>query len=96
MTTAAEIIQGLSLSSEEYQIRDISCEEYREYEFVSDNPGSRLIYRIDRPQVLVMRNGGATNRVIDAEGVAHCIHFNPHCAVVLRWKNWPEQSSVMF
>ena len=47
---------------------DISCEEWREY----DLAGGR-IYRIEEPQFLYLKADGTHHRVVDGEGVAHCL-----------------------
>ena len=70
--------------------RDISTEEYREYEF-SDGK----VYRINGPVTLFTRVGGTTHRVVDSQGVAHCIPF-PFGSTVLRWKNFDKAKPVNF
>lgn len=64
--------------------RNISVEEYREYDF-----GSR-IYRISRPVRLYV--GATTHRVVDSEGVTHCVPAPGQHDCVLRWKAKPEVS----
>ena len=59
---------------------DISTEEWREYDW-----GDR-IYRIDKPQKLFIRLGGSTHRVVDSQGITHCIPSVGVMGCVLRWK----------
>ena len=59
---------------------DLTDEQYREYDY-----GNR-IYRITNPIGVYFRLGGNTHRVIDADGVAHCVTFpGENKSVVLRW-----------
>ena len=60
---------------------DLTTEEYREYDF-----GGR-VYRITKPEKLFMRPGGTTHRVLDADGVIHCVPAPGVCGCVLRWKS---------
>ena len=63
--------------------KDLTIEEWREYV----QPDGRA-YRIINPVALYYREGGSTHRVVDSEGIVHCVTFgkqNPE--VVLRWKN---------
>ena len=62
----------------EYNLRGI--EEWREYDF------SGRVYRITKPQKVMFRAGGTTHRVIDAEGIAHCVPAPGEQGCVLRWK----------
>lgn len=55
-------------------------EEWREYDF-----GGR-VYRINNPISVEFRRGGETHRVVDAEGVAHCVPAPGHLGCALRWK----------
>lgn len=66
------------------QPRDISSEEWREYDF-----GGR-IYRITAPLRLYI--GTTTHRVVDADGVTHCLPAPGIAGCVLRWKATPEVS----
>lgn len=59
---------------------DISMELWREYDF-----GGR-VYRIEKPAKLFMRPGGSTHRVVDSEGVAHCVPAPGFQGCALRWK----------
>ena len=66
-------------------LNDITAEAYREYDMVGrDKP-----YRIENPVGMYVRNGGTTHRVVDSEGVAHCIPFGGTSGTVLRCKNKP-------
>ena len=58
--------------------RDISVEEWREYDF-----GGR-VYRITRPKALYI--GTTTHRVLDHEGTIHCVPAPGYHGCVLRWK----------
>lgn len=64
--------------------KDITSEEWREYEF-----GGRT-YRIDQPITLYV--GNTTHRVVDANGVTHCVPAPGHHSCVLRWKASPAVS----
>lgn len=55
-------------------------EEWREYDF-----GGR-VYRIENPVKLVTRKAGTTHRVVDANGVTHCVPAPGVNGCVLRWK----------
>lgn len=70
--------------------RDISTEEYREYDF-----GGR-VYHIDNPVTLFYREGGSTHRIVDASGVAHCAPVPGQFGCVVRWKNKPGIVPVNF
>lgn len=69
---------------------DISCEMWREYDF-----GGR-IYRIDAPLQLFMRIGGTTHRVVDSNGVVHCVPAPGKEGCVLRWRNLDGNMPVKF
>ena len=72
---------------------DITCELYREYDF-----GGR-IYRIENPVLLVIfyrpdsdRGAGYsiqsdTHRVVDSNGITHCVPRPGIDGCVLRWKD---------
>lgn len=55
-------------------------EEWREYDF-----GGR-IYRIEKPTELQFYDGSTTHRVIDSEGIVHCVPTPGTQGCVLRWK----------
>lgn len=67
---------------------DVSMELWREYDF-----GDR-VYRIENPVKLFLRPGGTTHRVVDAEGVAHCVPAPGFQGCALRWKQ--KDGSVSF
>lgn len=55
-------------------------EEWREYDF------SGRVYRITNPTELAFREGGTTHRIMDSEGVVHCVPSPGVDGCVLRWK----------
>lgn len=63
---------------------DVSTEEWREYFW----PGTGRTYHITNPVGLYRRDGGSTHRIVDTEGVVHCVPCGPQCPdTVIRWKN---------
>jgi hypothetical protein len=72
------------------QPRDISTEEWREYEFGDGRIVYRIVYRIENPKTLYV--GSTTHRVVDGSGVAHCVPAPGHQGCVLRWKANPPVS----
>jgi len=62
---------------------DISEEEWREYDIV----GRSTPYRIVAPIALILRAGGTTHRIVDVEGLTHCLPFGGDSGTVLRWKS---------
>lgn len=54
-------------------------EKWREYDF-----GGRT-YRIDNPVTLFFRKAGTTHRVVDSNGIVHCVPAPGHFGCVLRW-----------
>jgi len=69
---------------------DLTCEQYREYDF-----GGRK-YRIDNPVALYHRPGGSTHRVVDLEGVTHCLPSPGEMGCVLRWLSKDSEKPVDF
>ena len=76
--------------------RQIDEEEWREYEWdvIRQNKkgemvrtGERVTYRIQSPSKLFMRPGGTTHRVVDKNGIAHCVPAVGLLGCVIRWKN---------
>lgn len=63
-------------------LRDISCEEFRVYKVSGGDE-----YRIENPVGLYYRDGGSTHRVVDSQGVSHCVPFPNEGRTVLRWQN---------
>jgi hypothetical protein len=74
----------------ELESRDISAELWREYDF-----GGR-VYRINSPSSLYTRKGGTTHRVVDKDGVVHCVPAPGVNGCVLRWKNLDPKKPVTF
>lgn len=70
----------------EVKTNDISSEEWREYDF-----GGR-VYRIVNPRLLYRRDGGTTHRVVDSDGITHCVPAPGEAGCVLRWKANPPVS----
>ena len=70
--------------------KDISAESWREYDF------SGRIYLIKSPKTLYMRIGGTTHRVVDKEGVVHCLPAPGEKGCVLRWFNTDQSKPVTF
>lgn len=65
-------------------------EEWREYDF-----GGR-VYRINVPTELYIRLGGTTHRVVDSEGVVHCVPIPGSFGCVIRWKEKDPSNPVKF
>ena len=61
---------------------DISHEQWREYEL-----GDGKIYRIKNPVDLYLRPGGTHHRIVDEDGVVHCLPEPGYRDCVLRWQN---------
>ena len=72
--------------------RSLSLEEYREY----DIQGRKEPYRINYPLWLYFRPGGSTHRVVDADGIVHCVPAPGQLGCVLRWKPKDPNSPVQF
>jgi hypothetical protein len=70
--------------------KDLSVETWREYDF-----GGR-VYRIHNPVALYFRKGdGTTHRIVDSEGIVHCVPAPGFNGTVLRWQNRPELSPAV-
>jgi hypothetical protein len=76
--------------------KDISTEEWREYDFLVDGGPFTRTYRIYGPQKLFYRVGGTTHRITDVDGVAHCVPVPGEKGCVLRWKNFDTSKPVNF
>jgi len=85
--------------------RKIDGEEWREYEWneirqnnmgILYSTGLRVIYHIDKPVFLYIRPGGTTHRIVDSNGIAHCVPAVGLCGCVIRWKNPDGQEPVNF
>lgn len=72
------------MSSEPKAAKDITTEEWREYDF------DGRTYRIEKPKLLVI--GTTTHRVVDSAGVTHCVPAPGQSGCVLRWKATPPVS----
>lgn len=70
--------------------KSLTDEEWREYDY-----GGR-VYRIDRPQTLFYRPNGTTHRIVDSDGVAHCVPAPGYFGCVLRWKTFDGEPPVSF
>lgn len=80
---------------------DISKELWREYEWfggIKNSNGTEVmrVYRIDNPQKLFIRSGGTTHKVVDLEGIVHCIPTVGYLGCVLRWENADKSKPVNF
>lgn len=73
-------VSSQKLSNSEYIISDISDEAWREIELPLGT------YHIDNPVTLIIRKGGKTHRVVDANGVVHCYVAPESGKSVIRWK----------
>lgn len=71
---------------------DLRDEIWREY----DIPGRSCPYRISEPVRLYFRKGGTTHRVLNSNGVVHCIPAVGVAGCVLRWKVKDGKNPVAF
>lgn len=78
------------LPDSQYIKADLSDEAWRE---VQTHLGT---YRIEEPITLVIRKGGSTHRVIDANGVVHCYASPETGKSIIRWKNKEGKVPVQF
>ena len=69
---------------------DITTEKWREYDF-----GGR-VYRIDNPVRLYLRAGGTTHRVLDENGIVHCIPSVGEHGCAIRWQPRNKKKPVDF
>ena len=72
---------------------DISREMWREYDWPAR---FSFPYRIENPVKLFIRPGGSTHRVVDSEGIVHCVPSVGVNGCVLRWKNSDKEKPVNF
>lgn len=79
------------MNQEEFIIKDISTELYREYIMTGK------VYRIDNPIQLWLRSGSKFHRVVDSSGVAHTVPApgDLNCYAV-RWKTTNPNVPVNF
>lgn len=68
----------------------ITTEKWREYSF-----GGRD-YRINHPVSLYYRTGGTTHRIVDTNGIVHCVPSPGTGDCVLRWENKDKRKPVNF
>lgn len=71
---------------------DITGELWREYEW--GHWQSRTVYRIDNPVAVVI--GHTTHRVIDSEGIVHCVPNVGRLGCVVRWAKKEGEPNVLF
>ena len=78
------------------EARDLTKEEYREYEFcwAIDPSVVYRTYRVTNPQQLWA--GTTTHRVLDAAGMVHCVPAPGEHGCVLRWKPKDVSEPVQF
>jgi hypothetical protein len=72
---------------QQYPLQD---EAWREYDF-----GGRT-YRIESPVSLFWAPGKTTHRVLDANGVVHCVPAPGERGCVLRWQTKDPSNPVQF
>lgn len=72
--------------------KSLADEKYREYEFGPE--GERTTYRITDPAKLFV--GTTTHRVLDANGVVHCVPNIGLHGCVLRWAPKDGANPVQF
>lgn len=64
--------------------KDISDEQWREYTWHTGQGSVNVTYRITNPVALYV--GKTTHRVLDTEGIVHCIPTVGERGCSLRWK----------
>ncbi len=72
------------------KLYNLECEVYREYDF-----GGR-VYRISDPVGFYQREGGTTHRVVDREGMTHCVPAVGYNGCALRWVDRDPKTPVKF
>ncbi len=72
---------------------DITTEAWREYDWPAR---ASMPYRINDPQKLFVRLGGTTHRVVDKDGIVHCVPSVGVNGCVLRWQNFDTNKPVNF
>lgn len=78
------------LNGDTINCKDITCELWREYDF------SGRIYRIENPKQLFWRDGGTTHRIVDSDGIVHCVPAPGFFGCILRWKSIDANKPVEF
>lgn len=69
---------------------DLTKESYREYDFVG------RVYRIIGPVRLYYKPGATTHRVLDYDGIVHCVPAPGERGCVVRWKPGDAKDPVQF
>lgn len=75
---------------------DLSDELWRSYEWIFNKFGQVRYYSITSPQKLWYRRDGSTHRILDAEGVVHCVPAPGERGCVLRWQSKDINNPVAF
>lgn len=69
--------------------RSVTDELWREYEYfgpvVGDDEGVQSLYHIDHPVMVYFRPDGRFHRILDSEGIVHCVPAPGQFGCVLRW-----------
>ena len=71
--------------SDDYIVKDISNEMWREIYFLK----TEKTYRIKYPKTLIIRKGGSTHRVVDSDDIVHCYAAPEFGETVIKWKSLP-------
>lgn len=85
----------MSELSSELKESDLTVEEYREYDWI-DQHGRQRTYRISAPVKLFLYKGCTTHRIVDGDGVTHCVPGIGQMGCVLRWKSKDPSKPVSF
>lgn len=80
------------MTDEKLVEKSLDTEDYREYDFNE----RATPYRINKPTKLFYREGGTTHRVVDINGLTHCVPAPGYNGCVLRWKAKEGQKAVSF
>ena len=76
--------------------RDISLELWRNYRWRDPISGEFVAHRISKPFTLYYEQGHTTHRIVDEDGIVHCIPAPGYFGCVLTWQNPPETAPVSF
>lgn len=74
--------------------KSVSGELYRQYEFRCPVSGNTSTYTILDPKVVYI--GKTTHRVLDNDGIVHCVPAVGQLNCVLRWKPRDVANPVQF
>lgn len=74
---------------------DLTDEQWREYDWEYE-PGKNRVYKIYEPKSLFYVKGASTHRVLDIDGVVHCVPTVGNMGCVLRWKVKDGKNPVAF